>query len=857
MKNSLKKFWIKHRLKFVIAFTVLYGLICVTNFIFIFNVTAQSNDECLWVTDKVKKDSVAVYIDQVKIDGVTWDAGIRDGDQLLAIDGKNTKDLFVASQILDKVQKGDYATYTVKRGDRIFDTPVLVKKLINFQGLALTLLSSLWLVVGFVVMMAKPDGRTQRLFYKLGLAFVLYSMISLFYRGSVVDNPILKSVPLFLIVDTLIQVSGIFIPFMLFHFFSIFPKDYGYVNKKWFPTKFYFGAAVIFLITFGLKINFVFIQRRGDLYYNIFFNLLGLFIGIGLVLGLVLLFINYLRLSSKKERTPIFIILIAYLVGVLSLIYTSFIAAAIAGLIFNNPEFFTPIILIALLPIAFGYSIFRYSLMDVSDVVKNTIVYVLATATLAGIYFILIYVIGQSVGAAFSEEYQGIVAGIIFVLFALVFQSTKDKFQDLLTEKFYPEQFTFQKSLLKFGGDVATIVGFDNILDSTELLFVKSLKLTHFGLMLNNNGSDKVYNLVRQQGFYNPNLKIVDEDGAIEKFFIEQNILGKKPYIERHDFKLLINGKLTLLLDEEIYTVIPLIIKSKVIGLVLFGLKYSGSQFSGKDIDLLLSASSQTALSIENSRLYESEVEKQKMERDLENARKMQESLLPKSFPNVEGLDIYGVMIPAMHVGGDYYDLIQISDKKIFVVIGDVSGKGLSASFYMSKLQTMVRLYCDIDKSPKEILSEINKRIFSKIEKNWFITITLALIDLEKKTIKFSRAGHTPMLRINNDLFELYQPAGVGVGLDRGDLFSASLEEIEIDLNENDLLFFFSDGVTELMNSADELYGFNNLKQLLVNNIGNDCQHIGRKLLKELEKFKGKTHQYDDITYVVLKVEHF
>ncbi|MEW6196464.1 MAG: SpoIIE family protein phosphatase [Bacteroidota bacterium] len=857
MKNSFKKFWIKHRLKFVIAFTVLYGLICITNFIFIFNVTAQSNDECLWITDKVKKDSVAVYIDQVKVGGVTWDAGIRDGDQLLAIDGKNTKNLFVASQILDKVQKGDYATYTVKRGDRIFDTPVLVKKLINFQGLALTLLSSLWLLVGFVVMMAKPDGRTQRLFFKLGLAFVLYSMISLFYRGSVVDNPILRSVPLFLIIDTLIQASGIFIPFMLFHFFSIFPKDYGYVNKKWFPTKFYFVAVAVFIITFGLKINFVFIQRRGDLYYNIFFNLLGLFIGIGLLLGLVLLFINYLRLSSKKERTPIFIILIAYLVGVLSLIYTSFIAGTIAGLIFNNPEFFTPIILIALLPIAFGYSIFRYSLMDVSDVVKNTIVYVLATVTLAGIYFILIYVIGQSVGAAFSEEYQGIVAGIIFVLFALVFQSTKDKFQDLLTEKFYPEQFTFQKSLIKFGGDIATIVGFDNILDSTQQLFVKSLKLTHFGLMLNNNGSDKVYNLVRQQGFYNPNLKIVDEDCAIEKFFIEQNILGKKPYIERQDFKLLINGRLTLLLDEEIYTVIPLIIKSKVIGLVLFGLKYSGSQFSGKDIDLLLSASSQTALSIENSRLYESEVEKQKMERDLENARKMQESLLPKSFPNVNGLDIYGVMIPAMHVGGDYYDLIQISDKKMFVVIGDVSGKGLSASFYMSKLQTMVRLYCDIDKSPKEILSEINKRIFSEIEKNWFITITIALIDLEKKTIKFSRAGHTPMLRINKDLFELYQPGGVGVGLDRGDVFAASLEEIEIELKENDLLFFFSDGVTELMNSADELYGFDNLKQLLVNNIGNDCRRIGQKLLKELENFKGKTHQYDDITYVVLKVEHF
>lgn len=855
MKNSLKKFWIKHRLKFVIAITILFMLISFTNFIFIFSVTAQSNDECLWLPEKVKRDSSAVYITQVKVDGVAWNAGIRDGDQLLAIDGKSTKNTFVATQILDKVQKGDYATYTIKRGDRIFDTPVLVKKLINFQGLALTLLSSLWLIVGFVVFMAKPEGRTQRIFYKLGLVFVLYSMISLLYRGAVVDNPVVRNIPLLITVENLIHFSGVFIPFMLFHFFSIFPKDYGFVSKKWFPKNIYYTAVFTFLLTLGLKIYFGYILRDST-FYNKLFNSLAFFIGLGLLVGLVLLFINYLHLNTKNARTPIFIILIAYVVGVLSLIYTYFIAGAIAGLIFNNPEFFTPIILIALLPIAFGYSIFRYSLMDVSDVIKNTIIYGLATATLAGTYFILIYVIGQSVGAAFSDEYQGIVAGIIFVVFAMVFQSTKNKFQDLLTEKFYPEQFTFQKSLLKFSGDVASIVGFDNILDSTQQLFVKSLKLSHFGLMINHNGTEKIYSLVRQQGFYNPDLKIVDENGTIEKYFLEQNSFGRKPFIERQDFKHLINGRLTLLLDEEIYTVIPLIIKSKVIGLILFGLKYSGSQFTGKDIELLLSAASQTALSIENSRLYESEVDKQKMERDLENARKMQESLLPKSFPQIKGIDLFGVMIPAMHVGGDYYDLIQISDKKLFIVIGDVSGKGLSASFYMSKLQTMIRLYCDIDKSPKEILTEINKRIFAEIEKNWFITITLAFIDIDKKTIKISRAGHTPLLRMNKNLFELYQPGGVGVGLDKGDVFAGSLEEIEIELNKGDLFFFFSDGVTELMNSSNELFGFEKLKQILVSNYENDCKLIGKKLLSELDSFRGKTHQYDDITYVLLKIDN-
>ena len=251
--------------------------------------------------------------------------------------------------------------------------------------------------------------------------------------------------------------------------------------------------------------------------------------------------------------------------------------------------------------------------------------------------------------------------------------------------------------------------------------------------------------------------------------------------------------------------------------------------------------------------MYDSEVEKQKMERDLENARLIQESLLPKTFPFIPGIEICGAMLPAMHIGGDYYDLIQISPSKFYVVIGDVSGKGLSASFYMSKLQTMIRLNCTDDKSPREILIEINKRIFAEIEKNWFITVSLALVDVENKTIRLCRAGHVPLLKITSDKAEIFQPAGVGIGLDRGDVFKSSLEERIIPFQNGDLLFFFSDGVTELMNKDDELYGFERIKQFLVSNIQKTCKEITKDLLADFENFRGSTHQYDDITFVIIK----
>ncbi len=544
-------------------------------------------------------------------------------------------------------------------------------------------------------------------------------------------------------------------------------------------------------------------------------------------------------------------ILISYIVGVLALVYTYFLAAEIAGIIFNRPAYFTPIILIALLPIAFGYSIFRYSLMDVSIVIKNTIIYGTATVLLAGVYFLLMYFIGQSISAAIGTEYQGIIAGVVFVIFAMIFQSTKDKFQDLLTEKFYPEHFAFQKGLLKFSSEISGIVGFDNILDANVNLFIKSLKIDRFGLMLKGN-KENVYKSVRQQGFYNPMIKIYDELDEIEKYFWSQIQLGKKTVVERQDFKSLAYGKFSVLLDEEIYTVIPLIIKSKVIGLLLFGLKHSGSQFSGKDIDLLLSAAAQTAVSLENSRLYESEAERKKLERDLENARKIQESLLPKEFPQINKLDICGSMIPAMQVGGDYYDLIKISDSKVFAVIGDVSGKGLSASFYMSKLQTMIRLYCTENRSPKDILIEINKRMCEEIERNSFITVSLVLIDTELEEVKFCRAGHTPLLKFNKNLYELYQPAGVGIGLNKGEIFENSLEEFTFKLYEGDLLFLFSDGITELMNRDAELYGMGRLKELIEKNISFSCKEISKILMNDLNNFKDNIPQYDDITFIMV-----
>jgi serine phosphatase RsbU (regulator of sigma subunit) len=308
------------------------------------------------------------------------------------------------------------------------------------------------------------------------------------------------------------------------------------------------------------------------------------------------------------------------------------------------------------------------------------------------------------------------------------------------------------------------------------------------------------------------------------------------------------------LLEEGIFTIIPMIIKAKVVGLLLFGLKRSGSQFAGKDLDLLTASANQAAIAIENARLYESEAEKLKIERDLSLARRIQQGLLPRCIPNTNGLDICGEMIPAMQVGGDYFDLIPVSDSKLFVVVGDVSGKGLAASLYMTKLQTMIQFACTADRSPKEILIELNKRFYDSIERNSFVTMTLALFDTDNKTVTFCRAGHMPLLTATNGTVHSYRTQGLGVGLEKGTIFNRTLIEEEIKLKPGQIYAFFSDGITEAMNEYYDLFGEDKLSEILKGKAGKTSSEIMNEIWGSINTFRGSAEQNDDMTMVIVKV---
>jgi len=847
--DTLKSTFIKHRTNLVAAVSVTLIALAVINIYFAVAVRVTSNDECLWLGKKVSKDSTAIFFDVVKFEGVTWNAGIRNGDQLLEIDNKTLTGTFHAQGILNQFASGEYADYKVMRDGKIFTTKVHVKKLIQFGNLAGALSALFWMIIGFIVLAAKPDGKVHRLFYFLGVLAVLSSLNSLlplygdFYKffhdyGAIAIT-----------IGCLLLIGVCFVPFMINYFFWNFPAQFKFVGKKWVRRLVFIVPSVLSLITIFLAVlvfqNIIeemifFYIMQGFGYFSLFANFT----------AWIALIIQYRRLESKEKKKPVLLMLVAVTFGLAVALYSAQIAPAIADTFFNSPEYFAPIILIAIVPLIFAYSIFKYQLMDVSVVIRNTIVYGAATVTVAAIYFFVIYIAGHSISTFLGVENQGIIAGVFFIIFAIIFQSTKDKFQDFLTKRFYPEQFASQQVLMDLSNELSIVAGLDNILTLMKKTFVEALKINTFGILVRDKEGN--LSLVDSVGMENTECKITES--RISIFLKEKMLLTKHPAIEQPDFNTVFpDDKAERLLKEGIHTIIPMMAKGKLVGLLLFGLKHSGSCFTGKDLELLWAAANQAAISIENARLYKSEVEKEKIERDLDLARKIQQGLLPQCIPAMPGLDICGEMIPAMQVGGDYFDLIQISDSKLFVIVGDVSGKGLSASLYMTKLQTMIKLSCVDNKTPKEILVDINKRIYEELDKSWFVTITLALFDLENRKLTFCRAGHMPVLLASNGTVQSYRTQGLGVGIEKGIVFEKSLVEEEVELKPGQIFAFFTDGVTEAMNERSELFGDDKLNSILKNKSQYRSADIVNEVWHSVETFRGPAEMNDDMTLLIIK----
>lgn len=246
--------------------------------------------------------------------------------------------------------------------------------------------------------------------------------------------------------------------------------------------------------------------------------------------------------------------------------------------------------------------------------------------------------------------------------------------------------------------------------------------------------------------------------------------------------------------------------------------------------------------------------EKERIGAELSVATHIQASMLPcifPAFPNRREFDIYATMTPAKEVGGDFYDFFLVDDDHLAVVIADVSGKGVPASLFMVIAKTLIKDHTQSGKPPEEVFTEVNRQLCEANDENLFVTAWMGVLEISTGKLVYVNAGHNPPVigRKNGETeFLRSRPGFVLAGLDFTKYRAGSLE-----LMPGDLLYLYTDGVTEAMNTAQELYGEERLKRTLDANVSAAPEEIFKAVKKDLDDFVADAPQFDDITMLAMR----
>ena len=264
--------------------------------------------------------------------------------------------------------------------------------------------------------------------------------------------------------------------------------------------------------------------------------------------------------------------------------------------------------------------------------------------------------------------------------------------------------------------------------------------------------------------------------------------------------------------------------------------------------------------SIEN--LLQTAAEKKRLEEELRIARQIQMSLLPRGQLDMPGLGVTALCVPAREVGGDYYDFFPLGPGRLGVLIADVAGKGTSAALYMAELKGLIMALSQTYQSPRQLLIEANRILCDNLDSRSFITMTYAVIDLVNGVMTYARAGHTPLIYLPGPSAatqgaQILIPSGMVLGLridGAAAKFDALLEEKQIPLHTGDVLVFYTDGITEAMNTESDLFGDSRLSQIVEEHGHLDSGELRERILREIEAFVGTADQHDDMTMILIKV---
>jgi sigma-B regulation protein RsbU (phosphoserine phosphatase) len=295
---------------------------------------------------------------------------------------------------------------------------------------------------------------------------------------------------------------------------------------------------------------------------------------------------------------------------------------------------------------------------------------------------------------------------------------------------------------------------------------------------------------------------------------------------------------------------VPLIYKGKVIGVL--DVEHTRTNYFNEDHERAMTTlSAQIAISIENAQLYQRVAQQeQRLERDLAMAREVQLRLLPPLKPHHKHAEFATRFIPARTIGGDIYDFVKYDSNRSAIVLGDVSGKATAAALYAALVSGIMRSEASALLSPSELLESLNDSLQERKVDSQYVVMLYSLWNDESRTLQIANAGATQPLFCRNGEVDTVHAEGFPLGM----FPNVKYEEFTLSTQPGDSLIFFSDGITDAQNAAEEMFGDERLKAIVKKNAQKSASKIADAVLSEVGKFQGERERFDDETLVVLKV---
>lgn len=348
-----------------------------------------------------------------------------------------------------------------------------------------------------------------------------------------------------------------------------------------------------------------------------------------------------------------------------------------------------------------------------------------------------------------------------------------------------------------------------------------------------------------------------DELNIIETKFSSDEL---RKYLDKNEYEKIdsaigadkLKNKYNSLYNLGVELIVPMQIQGKTKGIILLGGRVNKQPYINNDIEFIYSVGSLAIISIENKRLFKEELEKHKLEEELDLARDIQKNLLPRNIKQLNNFEIAAENISSKQVGGDYFDVIQQNEDNCYLAIADVSGKGVPASLLMANLQAFLKSACKQEISLVEGTAMINDLISENVTGGKFITFFWASLNDKNRTISYVNAGHNPPLLIRDKKIIRLEKGGMILGVMKAK-YPYLTETIQ--LQKDDLLVLFTDGITEAMDKGQNEYTDEKLEELVKTLGDKSAKETLSTIQKDVSKFTLGAVQSDDMTLLIVKVK--